>query len=274
MSSDYDVSGVANDYPAAIAAAAYAIQSLEESKPNKGRKETIYGPGDKSLNKTKSKVEDNEPLKSALKSSVYISGETSKKSFKDPDNYNKPSASKRIPEKEPSFKKRISFADIDETIIRNKLPEKPALETKKATEVAPPSMKRPPTFADKQLNKTTKMQNEIKPGPRDSQADAWEKEEMTSINERYEKLRATIDNWETKKKRKAKRKTERTEAEIDKRRAKAMQSHRIEMTRIEGIARGARAQAEKNRRKEEFKVKEKANKIRLTGKIPATCLCF
>ncbi|KAL3654286.1 hypothetical protein CASFOL_003967 [Castilleja foliolosa] len=272
MSLDYD----SNHNPAAIAAAAYAIQLLEESKPNRDRKETIY--------------EDNEPIKSALKSS----GETSKKSFKDLDNYSKPSTSKRLPEKEPSLKKRISFADIDETDISNK-PKNSALEKKKSSEIAPPSMRRPPTFADKQSNKIdskkpeivlpntirpitppveTKMQNAIKPGHRDSQADAWEKEEMASINERYEKLRATIDNWETKKKRKAKRKIERTEAAIDKRRAKAMQSNRVEIRRIEGIAGGARAQAEKNKRKEEFKVKEKANKIRLTGKIPASCLCF
>ncbi|KAK6133927.1 hypothetical protein DH2020_032319 [Rehmannia glutinosa] len=275
MSLDYDLSG--SDYPAAVAAAAFAIQSLEESK-SRDKKETAYGP-DKSLNKMNSKLADTgvltEPLKSALKSS----DQNSKTSNKDPDN--KPSTSKNQPEKQPSFKKRISFADIDE--ISSNKPEKPALE--KA-----PSMKRPPAFADKQLNKTdikkpettlpkpvpveTRKQSATKPGPGDSQADAWEKEEMASIKQRYEKLKTTIDIWETKKKKKAKRKIERIEAELDKRRAKAMQNHRNEITRIEGIAGGAKAQAEKNRKNEEFKVKEKANKIRLTGKLPATCLCF
>lgn len=64
------------------------------------------------------------------------------------------------------------------------------------------------------------------------------------------------------------------QAELDKKRAKALQSYNSQIARIEGIAGGARAQAEENRRNEEFKVKEKANKIRLTGKLPATRLCF
>lgn len=64
------------------------------------------------------------------------------------------------------------------------------------------------------------------------------------------------------------------QAELDKRRAKAVQSYHSDIKRIEGIAGGARAQAEKNRKSEESKVKEKANRIRLTGKLPATCLCF
>lgn len=64
------------------------------------------------------------------------------------------------------------------------------------------------------------------------------------------------------------------QAKPENKRAEAVQRHREELKRIEEIAGGARAQAEKNRRKEEFKVKEKANKIRSTGKLPATCLCF
>lgn len=61
---------------------------------------------------------------------------------------------------------------------------------------------------------------------------------------------------------------------MDKRRAKAVKKYHSEITRIERIAEGARAQAEENRKNEEFKVKDKTNKIRTTGKIPATCLCF
>lgn len=68
MSWDYDFSG--SDYPAAVAAAAYAIKSLEESN-SLDKKEKTYG-REKSLSKMKSKVDDteekNEPLKSALKS--------------------------------------------------------------------------------------------------------------------------------------------------------------------------------------------------------------
>lgn len=61
---------------------------------------------------------------------------------------------------------------------------------------------------------------------------------------------------------------------MDKRRTKAEQSHRNEIKLIEEIAKGAKAQADENRRKEELKVREKADKIRSTGKLPPSCLCF
>lgn len=64
------------------------------------------------------------------------------------------------------------------------------------------------------------------------------------------------------------------QAELDKRRAKATHHYRSELERIDGIARGARSQAVENQRNEESKVKEKANKIRLTGNLPAACWCF
>ncbi|PIN02459.1 hypothetical protein CDL12_25022 [Handroanthus impetiginosus] len=274
MSRDYDLNG--SDYATAVAAAAYAIQSLEESK-SKDQKEKTYGP-DKSLNKMKSKVDDTgvppERLKSALKSST---------SSKDPAKKLPASTSKKIPEKVPSMKKKISFADIDED-----RPEKSPIG--KVSERAP-SMKGPQTSTDKQLNVTDSKEPKTtmpkadrlptgpstsvpKPGPESSKADTWEKQEMANIKERFEKLRATIDNWETKKKKRAKRKLERIEAELDKRRVKALQSYNSKIKRVEGIAGGAREQNEENRRNEEFKAREKANKIRSTGKLPATCLCF
>lgn len=63
------------------------------------------------------------------------------------------------------------------------------------------------------------------------------------------------------------------QAELDKRRAKAMEHYRKELARIDSISGGVRSKAIENRRNEEFKVKEKANRIRLTGKVPGTCLC-
>ncbi|KAL7132741.1 hypothetical protein ABFS83_12G094200 [Erythranthe nasuta] len=272
MSWDNDSSSA--DYPTAIAAAAYAIQSLEQSQtPNKN--EMKYGTDSKSLNKIKSKAEDKQALPEPLKSALRSSDGTSRKSFDDSDKKLpiSTSTSTKIPEKQPSVKKKISFADMDEIAGASNKPEKSAVE--KA-----PSVKRPPAFADKQLKITEIKKPDItlqKPDraiPRDPRADAWEKEEMASIKERYEKMRATVDNWETKKKKKAKRKIEKIEAELDKRRAKAVQSYKVKIARIEGIAGGARVQAEKNRKNEESKAKDKANKIRLTGMLPATCLCF
>lgn len=60
----------------------------------------------------------------------------------------------------------------------------------------------------------------------------------------------------------------------DKKRRKAIERYQSDIARIQEIAAGAREQAKDNRRNEEFKVKAKANKIRATGKLPPTCLCF
>ena len=123
---------------------------------------------------------------------------------------------------------------------------------------------------------------------------------LTKRSFSYEKLNAAILDWEKKKVAKAKSRIDRTEVyfllplqfdkhgmleirnqqstnfelQSERRRAKALQYYRSEMERINRIAGEARGQAEESRRNEEFKVKAKANKIRSTGNIPATCLCF
>lgn len=67
---DYDFSGA--HYPTAVAAAAYAVKSLEESRA-KDQKVISYAP-DKSLNRMKSKVEDPGPRSERPKSSAKITG--------------------------------------------------------------------------------------------------------------------------------------------------------------------------------------------------------
>ncbi|EYU22383.1 hypothetical protein MIMGU_mgv1a025160mg [Erythranthe guttata] len=242
MSWDYESSD--EDYPAAVAAAGYAIHSLDESEPLDQNKK-INGP-DKPLNETRTKTEVSWILPQLHK------GVLSEPSIKDSTS--------------------SSSSDSDETDSNksgNSNNNNAAVE--KADERAPP-MKRPSTFADKHLYM---VESEIaKTGPEISMADAWEKEEMASIQERHLRLIAIIDNWEMKKKKKADHKLENTKNKLKKRRAKAVQSHREKTKRIEEVAGGARAQAEENRRNEELKAKEKANKIKLTGKIPPTCLCF
>ncbi|CAO2830238.1 unnamed protein product [Amaranthus hypochondriacus] len=110
----------------------------------------------------------------------------------------------------------------------------------------------------------------------ESDADAWEREQMEKIKARYEKLNATILDWEDNKKKKARRKIETAESEGAKRRPKAMHNYQIEMEKIKEISDGARAQAKDRRRNEELKVMEKANKYRETGQPPLStvCLCF
>ncbi|PIN21934.1 hypothetical protein CDL12_05347 [Handroanthus impetiginosus] len=318
------------EFAAAVAAAAYAIYTLEESKPRVWS-ETTFGP-DKSMDKMRSKAKDTEILPEPSKTAPKFTDKTSQRSFKDPeikmkskpkdtgivpephksppkfmDETSKQSfkdSDTKMPEKAPgpapSIKKKTSFAEINET--NSDKPDNQELE--KAPERTP-SVGRPPTFAhmhsdtkDSTMPTTpveTRRQNVRKPGPRDYVADAWTKEKMASIKERYERLRDTIDKWEAKKKTKANIKKERTEAKLEKRRAEAVGSGKIErikaelekkrakavkryhsdIARIEEIAAGARAQAGENRRNEEFKVKEKANRIRLTGELPTKrCLCF
>ncbi|XP_057542277.1 uncharacterized protein LOC130820782 isoform X2 [Amaranthus tricolor] len=111
----------------------------------------------------------------------------------------------------------------------------------------------------------------------ESDADAWEREQLEKIKARYARLNNTIQEWEDKKKKKAKRKLETTEqTDHEKRRARAMQNYHIEMRRIKQIADGARAQAIDKRRNEELKVNAKAMRYRATGEppLPPSCLCL
>lgn len=52
-----------------------------------------------------------------------------------------------------------------------------------------------------------------------------------------------------------------------------MHKYQIEMEQIKQIADGARAQAKDKKRNEEWKVKEKADRYRKTGKLPQTPAC-
>ncbi|CAN6290254.1 unnamed protein product [Urochloa humidicola] len=96
-----------------------------------------------------------------------------------------------------------------------------------------------------------------------STAEEWEKKKLARVKEEYEKMIETIAEWETEKK-----------AELDKKRAKALEEYNQEMTRINKIAGGARSMAEERKYNDEKKIKERAHKIRSTGKPPRTCACF
>nr|XP_016477595.1 PREDICTED: uncharacterized protein At3g61260-like isoform X2 [Nicotiana tabacum] len=324
MSRDYDSSDSV-DYPAAVAAAAFAVKSIED-KSEKDHRRTNSGGADKPF--TKTKADDIIPKKPEK-----FSDEVSKPRPKLPDKSvpirtatinpeplntvpsikKKPTFGDTKPESEvaekakrvPSIKKTPTFGDTKhESEVSEKAKRVPSIkktptfgDTKHESEVSEkakrvPLMKKTSTFPDqskapkapevpvrptRQSSSQTGMakgQNTMKLGSGNSKADIWEKEEMEKITERYKKLIAEIVEWETKKKKKAKRDLERIEAELNRRRAKAMRHFNNEVGRIESIAGGAKEQADQNRENEELKVKEKANKIRSTGKMPATCLCF
>lgn len=64
------------------------------------------------------------------------------------------------------------------------------------------------------------------------------------------------------------------QSEVEKKRLIALEKFRSEVVDINEIAEGARSKAMENRRNEELKAKDKANKIRVTGKVPTACFCF
>ncbi|KAL7163784.1 hypothetical protein ACSBR2_039832 [Camellia fascicularis] len=254
MREDYDFEN-GEVYPVAVAAVALVIKLLEEELGIKDQKKSEGL--DTSLTKIKSKTKDTRIRGSEL-------GETSMIDMEDP-NRRVPSkiavATEKRPEKAigpvQSFKRTPTFVDKDRK-PESALPT-PDLSSAKRPTSLPTEIKRQPS---------------TKPGIGETKADTWEKAQMAKLKEKYEKLNTTILEWEKKKKDKAKLQKDRTESELERRRAKALRQYRSDMERIDQIAGGARSQAGENKRNEEFKVKEKANKIRSTGKIPATCLCF
>ncbi|KMT08987.1 hypothetical protein BVRB_6g136990 isoform B [Beta vulgaris subsp. vulgaris] len=173
----------------------------------------------------------------------------------------------------PSVRRRPSFGEEEMQNAKTTKQESPAPRSFQPSPIPPP-----PAVPPLKIQPTAPPRRAQQPrvGNSDADADAWEREQMAKIKERYEKLNATILEWEDKKRNKARRKLEMTENEPEKRRAKALQKYHIEMERIKQIADGARAQAKEKRRNEEFKVKEKANKYRATGEppLPPMCLCL
>ncbi|KAF8077058.1 hypothetical protein N665_1064s0005 [Sinapis alba] len=96
--------------------------------------------------------------------------------------------------------------------------------------------------------------------------DLWKETEMGKTKKKYEKLREKIKLWEDKKTKKAKRKLHKTERGVEKTKLKAMQRYSEDNERIEIIVASARANAYERQMKEELKVKQKANLMRITGR--------
>ncbi|KAL6842377.1 hypothetical protein ACP4OV_027804 [Aristida adscensionis] len=109
----------------------------------------------------------------------------------------------------------------------------------------------------------------------EAMAHAWEKEKLAKIKKQYNETMETITEWETEKKAKARRQKElKDESESETKRAKALVEYNEEMSRINKVATASRLTADEKRRKAETKVREKADRIRSTGKLPLTCGCF
>ncbi|KAJ8505751.1 hypothetical protein OPV22_006637 [Ensete ventricosum] len=252
-------------FATAVAAAAYAITSLEEEEDPLNQRRLPA--------KIKSKREDNmnKPIDSIL--SRWLTG------------------------KEPKDDEKQSVKKLDESGFDRKLSGK-AKETNLTT-------KRTPTISDKYPNDTGSSRSEhiqnqtgrqasstIKPTASPSgkgngvvkttgyntvetTPDAWEKEtKMDEIKKRYERMMNEIREWETQKKLKAKHRLERKERFVERRKEKALQEYHYKIERIDRVSGEARALAEEKRKNDESKTQEKARMMRSKGNGPHTCLCF
>ncbi|KAG9152860.1 hypothetical protein Leryth_012479 [Lithospermum erythrorhizon] len=284
ISRDYSKEG--DEYQAALAAAAFAIQSLEESQSRARKKNAgpvlVSKPDDKPTG-----------LERRRTRSVSFSDEvpTTIPDITDSRVPVRPETMGKLAEKVPSIKKTSTLKEHFSNKVNGETENEeggkatghpPSVkkassfgDTKPGTSIPrpPPPPPPPPTRRITPQMDRTRIQSSVKSGTYHREADAWEKNELTKIKEKYEKISSTIVNWESKKKLKAKRKSEVKEAELDKRKAKTLQNYREQVARVDNIAAGAIARARENQRNEELKVKEKANKIRVTGKPPSSCLC-
>ncbi|KAF8389751.1 hypothetical protein HHK36_024270 [Tetracentron sinense] len=181
MSRDYDSSD-GSEFATLIAAAAFAINSLEEadSQNQKNMSEDLVT----SLTKVKSRKEDSI---TRLPDTGRVSRRFSGKDEKD---------EKQYPGK-ASIKKPEGLDRVTESAV----------------------IKKKPSFDDQYLNATSMKPEHVvdtgrpnpppaRPGSAGTIADAWEKAE---INFRYEKTNSTIHSRENDKKKKAKRQMDRTE---------------------------------------------------------------
>ncbi|GMJ05786.1 hypothetical protein like AT5G61280 [Hibiscus trionum] len=105
-------------------------------------------------------------------------------------------------------------------------------------------------------------------------ADAWEKAEMEKLNKRCEDMKASILAWENQRKLRAKVKMDRKKKELEQKIKITQKLYQAKIAIIDHIAGGARAEADEKRRKDELKIKQKARKIRGSGKVPVSCFCF
>ncbi|KAL1541681.1 hypothetical protein AAHA92_25872 [Salvia divinorum] len=129
---------------------------------------------------------------------------------------------------------------------------------------SPPSVT--PAIGDRRHKQTLRQS--------DSKADAWEKAQIAKIRKRYEDLHNDIKAWENEKKLGEKHHIERKKGDLELKKSRNMKHYYNKIARIDHIAQGTRVQVEEKRKHEESIVKDKARKMRATGKAPVSCFCF
>ncbi|KAL5553681.1 hypothetical protein UlMin_041082 [Ulmus minor] len=260
MSQDYDSNNGEIEHSVAIAAAAFAITSLDESS-TPAKKLPKEDPSSSAIT-IKGKREETDPGRVSKKSSESKVPVTAATDTKPPEKVLLPA---------PSFRKTSSVVDKQKTGSFKPESASPKPDKQKGSRPPPPP---PPPLPPPLPRTATKRESSTRPGMAKTQADIWEEAQMAKIKESHERQKVTINSWEEKKKTKAKRRLENKERELESKRAKAMEKFRRQIRYIDQVAGGARAKAEENQRNEVLKAKEKANAYRRTGKFPKSCFCF
>ncbi|XP_040986045.1 uncharacterized protein LOC121234237 [Juglans microcarpa x Juglans regia] len=165
-----------------------------------------------------------------------------------------------------------SMQNAEKLLINNSMEQKEALERAFPTRLpSHTSSLRPTSSADGYQLQSESSSRQYFVG---TKADTWERAKMEKIRKRYEKKNSRILAWENKKKMQAQLKMEKRRGESEQKRASNLHHYQSKIERINQIAGVARGEVEEKRRNEEKGVREKAEKIRLTGRVPIRCLCF
>ncbi|THU66122.1 hypothetical protein C4D60_Mb05t10840 [Musa balbisiana] len=258
-------------FATAVAAAAYAITSLEEEDPLNQKRPPA---------KIKSKREEsmNKPSDSIL--SRWLTGYDEKQSDHSP--VEKPVGNKENMLDESGFDRKLSGKAKETNLITKRTPtisDKYPDDTgsirsehgqNQARRQASSTIKPTASLSGKGngVEKTTGYDTE------ETKANAWEREKMDEIKKRYERMMNEIREWENQKKVKAKHRLERKERYVERRKEKALQEYRYKIERIDRVCSDARKLADEKRKHDETKTQEKARMMRSKGNGPHTCLCF
>ncbi|XP_042517429.1 remorin 1.4-like [Macadamia integrifolia] len=257
------------EYATAIAAAAFAINSLEEAELVDKKK--IREGLEKFPTRSNSKKEGAALQPDAGRISRRFTGKQSKADEQlDAGRISRrftERVDQRIPEIAVTSEKKPQEAPSRVPTIKRKPTTAEEVDTQPRPIPLPTAISSLPAAGDDKWRESS-----TRTGPQ-SKADAWMEAKMAKIQKSYDKMNSTILSWEDEKKKKAKHQLNMKESKLEQRRARALQQFRIEMTRIDQVVGGARTQVEERKRMDELKAKEKADKIRATGKVPATCFC-
>ncbi|XP_038893442.1 actin cytoskeleton-regulatory complex protein PAN1-like isoform X2 [Benincasa hispida] len=246
----------------AVAAAAFAIHSIEESEITRPRRKVDY-PETSSFPKIKIFEDDNHtsPPRSTSKSDKIFRAFTNAKKDPEEPSGEKPAVNSEQQKQKPKENRIVPSppAVNDDSGGRRTEIEKPLPIPRPPT---PPISRKPPTAP-------------IQTRPQGTKADLWEITELAKIQERYQKVDETISYWESKKKEKAIRKFEASQVVGTKRsqREKGRKKFEEDMEFIKQIAGEARTKAHRKKKNEILKANQKADIIRKTGDLPVSCYC-